>query len=1030
MADLQFPMLPATVAVDDDPEATMTEQDEESTLLRYLSIAFASLVMIYVFVLKLRYCRTHQTIMGVRALGVLYSQHNQVVKDHVPLADPKFLDRHWKVTYSTSTDLSRGRLKAYDGTLDLAVKDNWLILRNAKGTVIGRRGAKSKDSFSIGAKILFPSHVVRLGVPLVFTNDVQSSVLGTEVNIPATSTVPATPSRPHTEQLVMPREEMPTAKCNDQSNSGKSVRDECLEEESSFANSVHASLFRGLSFSHGLNFAKDVKNFFNVDVHPSSKSCNFLMVVSFGHANFRMEEDLVSIALESVIGGYCGNLKVSLIKDRVFSFCVSAKDVGFHVLKLRKYSCQQFQCYFHLWGRGGPNWKWEFNQWNIQTKAEWTLVSSPKKTLQRGLAALKSKAPRSALAKSHVSGKKLQFAETIHYEACLGYQCPDGASVQENVMAAHAYPLHSAESSGNSQGKEILPGSGLADDVSHEQAQKYFEKLVDDMVYKVWACGRCLHMGHQTKDCTNDIRCRACFSYGHIKKNCLGAKQKSAQIWVPKRTKADFALNTAEISLTEAAVPPSTSFIVNPLESKQGPSASPKPPPDLAVPASSEEMVVFEVDPLPWLPWGHQIIDGGPTRLSRTYYYAAQDPPVLHQSFCIATVDPPPQPQGEEFWREQVHNFLVGPLQRNVISSQPSLFGAGMFELSSPNSVNALVQHGQYQIQNRTLRFLHVGDAPQNHRAVLGFRRGWLMFLGVHLDYRNNLDIANAVSTFGQYHTWNNNDPVKDRVLVYASFPSPQLVPRDVVFGKFATVGGVKESWTASVYILTADFADVLPADEDQMPLDGNPHPFPGVLLQNNNVFVNPQFPEIGWDAVQDVPGNNNNAEDVNWNQQDQMDDVQQEDQESMLLNLSDSPASLVNMMGMEIIQQQHGNVLVNLQVLSFQVSYSFVGPAPPPEMQWSRLMDKVLPLMQTQLIIAPLQGSLFGFLSKSNWDKGIVGKYEALLQKESGEADFSAVLVDSDNLPGHEFSSMENRDLPLSTPKRKNTRKSAAPVV
>jgi hypothetical protein len=35
------------------------------------------------------------------------------------------------------------------------------------------------------------------------------------------------------------------------------------------------------------------------------------------------------------------------------------------------------------------------------------------------------------------------------------------------------------------------------------------------------------------------------------------------------------------------------------------------------------------------------------------------------------------------------------------------------------------------------------------------------------------------------------------------------------VFGKYASVGGVRSSWTAALYILTADFADELPADED-----------------------------------------------------------------------------------------------------------------------------------------------------------------------------------------------------------------------
>jgi hypothetical protein len=76
--------------------------------------------------------------------------------------------------------------------------------------------------------------------------------------------------------------------------------------------------------------------------------------------------------------------------------------------------------------------------------------------------------------------------------------------------------------------------------------------------------------------------------------------------------------------------------------------------------------------------------------------------------------------------------------------------------------------------------------------------------------------------------------------LVYSSFPSPAFVPRDLVFGKYATVGGVRSSWTATVYILLADFADALPADEDQMSPDGNPHPLPWHLIPNLNMFVCP----------------------------------------------------------------------------------------------------------------------------------------------------------------------------------------------
>jgi hypothetical protein len=83
--------------------------------------------------------------------------------------------------------------------------------------------------------------------------------------------------------------------------------------------------------------------------------------------------------------------------------------------------------------------------------------------------------------------------------------------------------------------------------------------------------------------------------------------------------------------------------------------------------------------------------------------------------------------------------------------------------------------------------------------------------------------------------------------MVFVSFNSTAQVPRDIVFGNYGNLGAVKESWTAPCYILTADFADIVPPDEDQMPLDGNPHPLPGNMFMDNNNFVMPQFPEIGW---------------------------------------------------------------------------------------------------------------------------------------------------------------------------------------
>jgi hypothetical protein len=95
-----------------------------------------------------------------------------------------------------------------------------------------------------------------------------------------------------------------------------------------------------------------------------------------------------------------------------------------------------------------------------------------------------------------------------------------------------------------------------------------------------------------------------------------------------------------------------------------------------------------------------------------------------------------------------VRDLLIGHLNRNVLEIQPSLFRIGLFEMTRPNAVNALVQHGPYPLLplhlNRLVSFIHADDAI-NHTATQGFCNGWLMILGIPPDYRNDLDIANAV---------------------------------------------------------------------------------------------------------------------------------------------------------------------------------------------------------------------------------------------------------------------------------------------
>ena len=119
--------------------------------------------------------------------------------------------------------------------------------------------------------------------------------------------------------------------------------------------------FKGLDFSLGIQFDASIRKRFMTTMHPTFESGHFIMVVSFGRVSFKLDNDLVGLALEAAIGGSGHSLKVSLLRDRTFSFNVSSKQVGFLIYELKSYTCKLFKCFFKLWGNGGPNWMKEFS---------------------------------------------------------------------------------------------------------------------------------------------------------------------------------------------------------------------------------------------------------------------------------------------------------------------------------------------------------------------------------------------------------------------------------------------------------------------------------------------------------------------------------------------------------------------------------------------------------------------------------------------------------------------------------------------
>lgn len=112
-----------------------------------------------------------------------------------------------------------------------------------------------------------------------------------------------------------------------------------------------------LSFDLGIKFSALASQHFGRSVSPSEAPSPsiFHLVASFGRSAIHLNEDSVSLMLQSCLGGSAKAYIVFHLSGWTFGFSVSCKDIGFMVYKLKSFSCKSFSIFFHLWGDGGPN---------------------------------------------------------------------------------------------------------------------------------------------------------------------------------------------------------------------------------------------------------------------------------------------------------------------------------------------------------------------------------------------------------------------------------------------------------------------------------------------------------------------------------------------------------------------------------------------------------------------------------------------------------------------------------------------------
>ena len=224
----------------------------------------------------------------------------------------------------------------------------------------------------------------------------------------------------------------------------------------------------------------------------------------------------------------------------------------------------------------------------------------------------------------------------------------------------------------------------------------------------------------------------------------------------------------------------------------------------------------------------------------------AGNPPCRHEEFAIATLTPAPQPQNLHQLQEAIAaviDYFEGPRQVHIVSACPSPLGFCLLEFRSAVTRQAMINLSPHILPGGREIFLEEHDRGLNLRGPFS-RICWIMFLCFPLDYQTKGYIEQAVNHFGSVLTWTSNANCKSRVLVRCSVLHISKAPRSVIVCKPANIGGAGQSWTVPVFVLNSQNNENLPADEDPVPDDGNPHPFPGVQPENQDDF---------WENIQDL---------------------------------------------------------------------------------------------------------------------------------------------------------------------------------
>lgn len=193
--------------------------------------------------------------------------------------------------------------------------------------------------------------------------------------------------------------------------------------------------------------------------------------------------------------------------------------------------------------------------------------------------------------------------------------------------------------------------------------------------------------------------------------------------------------------------------------------------------------------------------------------------PNSHQEFAAVVVDP--QPPEHLFGQliQEVANIIEHQHHIHVVRIQRYPLALCLVQLPSVLDRDILVASGPVLLGNWFHGTFVRHDQLANWRNSPYTREGWLMILGIPLNLKTGAIIERITNLCGEFIDWHYRDRVLGRVLVKARYKSANEVPNCIVLGDTMAYGGNGQTWTFHVYVLNGEPTDMLPGDEDLLPI-------------------------------------------------------------------------------------------------------------------------------------------------------------------------------------------------------------------